>query len=258
MPAREDAKAVARRLHALCGGGGVIRKAAARELAKRHPLDANELIADLLGLARRGDVPASCVLAAFVQALDQEAEQIPHVEELRRLAAIQSLHEVVALFADGPARRQMDPDEAARKDARAFSESLGLLKTKARNSRDPDVLSRVATSSNPAVVRNLLLNPRLTEALVVRIASRRPARPEPLVEIWRSARWSCRPAIRKTLAFNPYLPPEIGSKIVPLLARVDLEEMVADGSVHPSLRAQAQGLLRDDPGEPVPRPRGEG
>jgi hypothetical protein len=105
------------------------------------------------------------------------------------------------------------------------------------------VLARLVTVSNPSVVRNALLNPRLTEALVVRMAARRPARPEPLVEIWKSSRWSSRQAVRRALVFNPYLPPEVGVKIVPLLNGSDLSELAGDTSVHPSLREQAARLL---------------
>ena len=89
----------------------------------------------------------------------------------------------------------------------------------------------------------MLINPRLTEALVVRIAARRPARPEPLVEIWKSSRWSVRHAVRRALVFNPYLPVEVGAKIVPLLSTQDLIELSGDAGVHESLRAQAKKLL---------------
>jgi hypothetical protein len=97
------------------------------------------------------------------------------------------------------------------------------------------------------VVRNALLNPRLTEPLVVRMAARRPARPEPLVEIWSSPRWTARHAVRRALVFNPYLPPDVGAKIVPLLNSTDLAELAADSSVHPSLREQAARLLEQGP-----------
>jgi hypothetical protein len=74
------------------------------------------------------------------------------------------------------------------------------------------------------------------------MAARRPARPEPLVEIWKS-RWFSRHAVRRALVFNPYLPPEVGVKIVPLLSASDLEELAADFSVHATLREQASRLL---------------
>lgn len=243
MASREEAKRVARRLHGLAGGADLVRKAAARELARRDPIDANELVGELLVLARAGDEPASCVLRAVVQALEFEAEQIPHARELARLAAVQSLYTVAALFPGGSARLVQKKEAAARADAIQFTESLGHQKMKARNSRDPDELSRFAMNSNPTVMRNLLLNPRLTEALVVRIASRRPARPEALLELWRSPRWATRHSVRRALVFNPYLPPDVAAKIVPLLNANDLQELAADTSAHPALRDQAKLLL---------------
>jgi hypothetical protein len=243
MPSREEAKVVVRRLHALSGSAEIVRKAAARELAKRDPLDANELLHHVIFLARASWEPATCVLSAFVAALGLEASQIPYADSLRRMAEVQSLDSVADLFEKGPARKELDQGAAAKADAQAFTQSLGHLKQQARMTRDPDVLSRMATVSNPAVIRNALLNPRLTEDLVVRMAARRPARPEPLVEIWKATRWSSRHAVRRALAFNPYLPPEVGAKIVPLLNASDLAELAGDTSVHPSLREQAARLL---------------
>lgn len=248
MPTQDDARTIARFIHALSGGGEVRRKAAARELAWRDPLDSNELVGHLIALSRAGWGPASCALSDFMAALAQEAEHIPHVESLRRLAHVQSLDTVADLFAQGPAKLEMDADAAARADANAFSQSLGHLKQQARLTRDPDTLSRLATVSNPTVLRNVLINPRLTEELVVRIAARRPARPEPLIEIWKSPRWSVRHSIRRALVFNPYLPPETGAKIVPLLNTADLRELVSNAALHPALRAQASRLLAEGHG----------
>ncbi len=243
MASREEARGVARRLHGLGGGQELVRKAAARELARRDPVDANELVGELVALARAGDEPSTCVLRAFVQALEFETDQIPHAQQLARLAAVQSLYTVAALFPGGAPRLQQHPEAARRADAVNFSESLGHQKMKARNSRDPDELSRYAMNSNPLVMRNLLLNPRLTEPLVVRIASRRPARPEALLELWRSPRWASRHSVRRALVFNPYVPPDVAAKIVPLLNGADLQELASDTSVHPALRDQAKLLL---------------
>ena len=243
MSSREEVKALARRLHGLAADTDILRKAAARDLSGRHPVDANEVIDHLLRLAREGWEPASCVLSAYVAALGLEAANIPHAGSLRRLAGLQELQMVEALFPQQPAHKEMDPGAAAREDARASSLSLGHLKVKARATRNPDELTRLAMVSNPTVVRNALLNPRLTEELVVRIAARRPARPEPLLEIWKSGRWSTRHAVRRALAFNPYLPPDVGAKILPLLPRTDIEELAADTGVHACLRLQARKML---------------
>jgi hypothetical protein len=146
------------------------------------------------------------------------------------------------LLASGPPWRTLGEDAAARADARNFPETLGLLKTKARTAKDPDALSRLALASEPSVVRNLLLNPHLTEPLVVRLAARRPARGAPLVEVWRS-KWGTRHSVRRALVFNPYLPPEVAVKLLPLLLRTDWKEVAADGGLHPALRGEARTLL---------------
>jgi hypothetical protein len=243
MPSREEAKTVVRRLHALSGSAEIVRKAAARELARRDPLDANELLHQVIFLARESWAPATSVLSAFVAALGQEAASIPYADSMRRMAEVQALESVADLFETAPAQKEFDEGAAAKADARLLTQSLGHLKQQARLTRDPDMLARLVTVSNPAVVRNALQNPRLTEPLVVRMAARRPARPEPLVEIWKSSRWSSRHAVRRALVFNPYLPPEVGVKIVPLLNASDLAELASDASVHPSLREQAARLL---------------
>ena len=67
------------------------------------------------------------------------------------------------------------------------------------------------------------------------------------MEIWKSPRWGVRHPVRRALAFNPYLPPEVGVKIIPLLKSTDLEELARDAGLHPVLRAQALLLLRGPP-----------
>jgi hypothetical protein len=243
MPSREDARETVLHLRSLAGGDDVTRLAAARLLARLSPIDATELLHEVISLAHDGFEPARASLSAFTRALEREAAQIPYAPQLRRIAALSDQREVETLFAEGTPAQEYDEDAAKRADAKLFTQSLGHLKTQARLTRDPDQLARIAVASNPEVVRNVLINPRMTEALVVRIAARRPARPDPLVEIWRSERWSARPAVRRALAFNPYLPPEVGSKIVPLLSIADLKELSRDNSVHPSLREQAAALL---------------
>lgn len=252
MATLEDAQQLVRSIHALAGGPEVRRKAAARALGRVHAIEATQMLHHLLELSRSGWEPARSVLGAVVGALAHEAQDIPHAPALRRLAGVQDLALVEDLFAEGPAAREMPEDAAARSDARLFTESLGHLKSKARLTRDPDEMARLATAANGFVVRQLLLNPRLTEAVVVRIAARRPARPEPLMEIWRSQRWFARHAVKRALAFNPYLPPEVGSKIVPLLTATDWRELAEDSAVHVSLRDQARLLLAG------PTPPGEG
>ena len=254
MPSREAASELARRLHALDGGPELRRKAAARALCRLHPTDATQLIGHLLELSQTGDETARCVLGSMVAALGMEAKDLPHAHQLRRLAQLQDLPQVADLFAEGDPARSLDERAAAKADARLFTQTLGFLKTQARQAKDPDQMARLAAASNPQIVRELLQNPRLTEPWVVRIAARRPTRPETLVELWKCPRWFSRHTVKRALVFNPYLPPEVGAKIVPLLSRSDWKELCRDGGVHAALRAQARALLDGPPAPSGPPP----
>jgi hypothetical protein len=238
----DDARGHVRRLAVLGGGPLVQRRAAARLLGGLPESSATELLAQVLLLARERWEPALKLLPAFLRALEEDQDAIPHLETLRRVAALHDLAEVEQLFTEGQPTMEYDSDAAKRADAKLSSLPLGVMRSRARLTRNIDELERLAIVSNPLVVREVLKNPRLTEPLVIRIAARRPARPEPLVEIWRSS-WAVRPGVRRALAFNPYLPPDVGAKLVPLLTKADLVELRDDGGVHPVLREQAARLL---------------
>jgi len=240
--AREQALHFVRRMHAVAGGAGLRRHAVARALRELAPPDAARMLSELLVLSRSGDDAALCVLGAVLSALEDPHLAREVTDALSLLPPEVLGEEVAALLASGPAWRTLQDEVGEAADARTFTETLGFLKTLARTARDPDALSRLAQASSPAVVRNLLLNPRLTEDRVVRLAARRPAGTGPLVEVWRS-RWGQRHAVRRALVLNPYLPPEVGVKVLPLLFRADWEEVAKDGGLHPSLRAEARSLL---------------
>lgn len=240
-----------RKLHAL-STDLIKERAVGRLLRKLGPMNGAQFIDELLLLARQGWEPARCVLANTLNLLLNDGELVNDFG-MKRLACLQQLAQVEALFTHGRAIKEYDPGAAAKVDAKLFSDSLGHLKEKARRTVNPDELARLVQLSSPSVVRNVLLNPRITEEIVVRMAARRPARPEPLLEIWRSTRWSSRIAVRRALAFNPYLPLEVGCKIVPLLRTSDLKELAQDRSIHSALREQAFRLLHAD-SDTAPRP----
>jgi hypothetical protein len=254
-PKHMDGHSFVKRMHAVAGGQEVRKRAVVRALSDLAPEEAARLLGDVLWLERSGDEAAACVLAATMAALQDTPLGRELQAALGGLPAAALPEEVEGLLAAGPAFRTFDEHAAARADARNFPETLGLLKTKARTARDPDALARIALASEPSVVRNLLLNPRLTEPDVVRLAARRPALGAPLVEVWRS-RWGARHAVRRALALNPYLPPEVGVKLLPLLLRTDWEEVGRDGGLHPSLRSEALSLLAAPVSSERPSPSG--
>lgn len=245
---QDEARQIVTRLDALGGGHEVLRRAAARTLGELDPPQATELLSAVMRLSVERWAPAMRVLPAFMRALEDDGDLIPHREQLRQVAALTEQDDVTFVFSEGRPVQEYDSDAAARADAKLFTLPLGVLKSRARLTRNPDELSRLAVASNPSVIHEVLKNPRLTEDLVVRIASRRPARPEPLAEIWRSTRWNRQPAVRRALVFNPYLSPAVAVKIVPLLSAGDLAQVANDGNLHPSVRELAARLSASAPG----------
>jgi hypothetical protein len=240
---KDKALTFARRLTVLEPDVSIRKFAALRELEKCAAQEAAELVDALITLSREGSEEAATALKTLLGAFEEPDGRI----DARRLSSSAHaipLARVAALFVTAAPRRVYDARQAAKADAQAFSETLGHQKQMARVETNRDVIIKLLQSSHPHVVRNVLINPRVTQPLVLQAAARRPVRSEPLVEIWRS-RWGVDPGIRRALAFNPYLPVEVGAKIVPLLSKRDLIELSLDGGVHAALREQAQLLLRD-------------
>jgi hypothetical protein len=126
--------------------------------------------------------------------------------------------------------------------------TLGERKAMARG-RNADVLARLAQDHDPAVVRNLLENPRCTEREALLAASRRPARAVVLQEVFRSRKWGVNRRVRKALAQNPYSPPALAVQALSLLAAPDLREISGDATLASEVRVQARLLLAQRKGE---------
>jgi len=106
---------------------------------------------------------------------------------------------------------------------------------------------KLLSDPHPLVIRQLLENPRLTEDDVVRIASRRPVRPEAVTAIARSERWLKRPRVRLTILLNPGSPPEIAMPLLAACTRGELIEIVHGTDTNKVLRATATELLARRP-----------
>jgi hypothetical protein len=214
--------------------------AAARALAA---MPAGTAVRVVAALARSAEAEARAAMAAVGQALvgPDAALLYDHLAEVYALAAEQELLEVCSLLVSPPAQRAWAPprDKA---NARLAALTLGHKKTLARTHRDPDLLSRLAAEGEPTVVRELLRNPLLTEPFAVRIAARRPVRPETLRLLAESRRWRTRPAVMLALVRNPYAEPAVALKLLATLPAAELSELGRDATVHPLLRATAARL----------------
>ena len=182
-------------------GGEAIIGAAARELNRAEPIEAARALGCLIDAAA-DDGRVSRVLGALIGALTRaRPEDLPDEARDRIAAAAEAfgIAQVTAVFVSGAPMRTLNEGETPQADPTMAGVSLGHKRERAR-SVNPDRAARWAAESDPSVIRNFLLNPRITEDLVVRVAARRPARAETLREIWESRRWSVRRRVRLALA----------------------------------------------------------
>ena len=101
-------------------------------------------------------------------------------------------------------------------------------------------LEALALDLDCVVIRNLLRNPKLVEADVVRIAALRPVATSTLVEVGRCERWVVRPRVRVALARNPYTPAQLAIKLVSSLPLSDLKAMRSDPDLHAETLRQVE------------------
>jgi hypothetical protein len=112
------------------------------------------------------------------------------------------------------------------------------------------ILDKHLADPHPLVIQNLLVNPRLTEDDVVRMAARRPARREVIIEIARSPSWMTRARVRMAVVLNPGTPSEVAVPVLPQLLRAELLDVVTSTLVPTIVRSAARGLLERRP--PLP------
>jgi hypothetical protein len=232
----DEALELARRL-AVLEHGAIRVRAAARALAVTAPARAAPMVAELV----RGTSPALRVAAvAVAQALGDPDGEPPYAwrADLYAAAADGGLDEVKALLVS-PAPRRAFQEPRDKADPRLAHLTLGHRKAFARARRDPDLLARLAAEGEPAVIRELLRNPQVTEELVVRIAARRPCRPGTLRCVAESPRWRSRPAVALAVARNPFAETALALELVPSLGARELLELAGDGALHPLVRAIA-------------------
>lgn len=243
--AASPASAFARRL-AGYEEGPIRAQVAARALAELGAADAASLLAALAG---SGGAAERAAWSAVALALSGAAPEPPYAwrAELYEEATARGLAEVAGLLVQPPPRRAYEAPRDA--DARLAHLTLGHKKAMARAMRDPDLLARLAAEGDPVVVRELLRNPKLTEDFVVRVAARRPVRPETLRCVYDERRWRTRPAVALAIARNPYVETALALKLLPALGAAELAEVARDGTVHPLVRAVAERVAAERTGK---------
>ena len=217
--------------------------AAGRLLEELSPQQAVDVLVELLARKKKGDAKVDESLTSITKALsalgDRDEASAIYAEALARRA-----DDVVGLVMRPVPARVFDPRKELGVDHDMRARTVGMRRQMARRA-DPVELMRLQTDPDPGVIENLLMHPRLTEPEVVRMAARRPGRPQVLATIFKSPRWSASRRVRKALAHNPYTSPEMALKLIPLLPLQDVRELAASREIHDEVRRSARARIAE-------------
>lgn len=218
------------------------REAKLVERLRDLPADAAvELLHGLVTLAEAADSEARVALQCCVgMARFEDVLGYARLAELYVAADDRGHDEVKSLLSRNEVKKKAP---AGAPENEFVERTLGERTALARTTRDRDLLDRLIRDRNPKVIQNLLLNPRLVERDVIRVAALRPTSPDVLHELLRSAKWSPRYAVKKALVLNPYLPVGEALTLLPLLTSPDLEEVATTHDVSDAVRDSAREVL---------------
>ncbi len=238
-------------------GDAELRQAYAQDMLLTYePAHLADALEELSRLAEAFDARAREALLAVVFAMNQ-ARCAARVQLLREEAAGRGLASLERLLRRShreapPEPGVADEDTAPVPDYGAGRVlTLGERKSLARRP-DRDTLERLLLDPHPDVIHRVLVNPRLTEELVVRLATRRPCSPAVLAEIARTTRWSGRSRVRLALVLNPSLPEDIAVRLVSLLLRQELRLVISRTPMTSSIYALCSERLRRAPPKAQP------
>jgi hypothetical protein len=174
-----------------------------------------------------------CSLAKRLQR-EAEGRHLLSLERLLRRAPPPTLSE-------RPAHELPVPDYGAGREL-----TVGERKSLAR-SPSRRAFEKLLCDPHPLVIRQLLQNPRLTEADVVRMAARRPARLDVFQAIAQDGRWLRRARVRLAILLNPSAPPAIAMPLLAVCTRGELIEVLHNAESPGVLRSTALELLERRP-----------
>jgi hypothetical protein len=234
----------------LAGIPGRKLRAASLE-AKLMGMEAEEMAALLEEICQKAKDREPSFLKAY-QALPEllrspafDRRKILH---LRAVARRKDYVEVLRMFLDLPPQKLPPVNPDGPEDPFLKDLTLGHRKSLAKSPK-MNVIRKLLKDQEPTVIRDLLLNARLTEAEILKIASLKPTSPRVLEEIFRSPKWVARYRVKKALVCNPYSPPSIAVHLLKFLLVSDLREVVGFENLHLAVKEAAHQLLAERGGK---------
>lgn len=224
------------------------RAAMAEWMRSRSADELCDTLAIVLRRGRSGGPPFHLALSAFVQALSSGTD-VPyeHQRDLYACARARGLDDLAQVFLSAAAAPTADERALGRALALGgrpltLGERKQLARTAATQPGRRELLERLLRDPDPAVIRLLLQNPRLTEADVIVVAARRPTRPEIQREVFAASRWVARYRVKRTLVLNPFTPSDLAIRLLAFLRDRDLALVAEDAELAPAVREAAQRI----------------
>lgn len=226
-----------------------MRKSAIRstltELDPRHALFWIEQLVRGALWGREPDIEVVLALAHWTIEHPRGGDHYEFFEQLYRLAHEHDRRAVLDLLRNPPPQLEM-AEEAELPEVRLPMDrddiTVGERRTIARRA-DRELLDRLIHDPSPLVVANLLDNPDLEQSHVLKIASRRPTKPDILRRIVDHPKWFGRLEVRQALVMNPYNPTGISLKLLPTIGIRSLRRTHHGSKLHPILRDAAEHLV---------------
>ncbi len=219
----------------------MMRKIAAVRLFDE--LETEELLDLLTKLiaGQRKTVSYVLMLEAILEAHMEELLPYERVSDIYALAKERGLEAVTKLLLN-PQNSSKEAKERGMLDLTLQDEPLGMRKYMARHA-DAALIDRLLNDPDPAVIYNLLRNPRLTEAAVLRIATRRYSSPEVFKEILACYRWQKNYRVRLAIIYNPTVPVKLACQLLPTVLDQDLRDLSKEGTLSMEIRELAETML---------------
>lgn len=205
------------------------------------PASAACAIEELLVQTRAKQAEAVAAYLAMVEMLTHGARFTAEREAWRREAYRRGMVEVCYLLIEPPVFADGQDEDEPQIHPALQELTLGEKKALARVILEKDI-EKFVNETDIRVLEILFRHPSLTSKYVIRMLARRPQRPEVFRSIVSHPRWLSAGDVQKAIVFNPYAPPGVALKLLPLLRVADIREAANSTQLAPSIRAYAQRL----------------
>jgi hypothetical protein len=206
---------------------------------------------ELHALCEEGEqsVPEAREAMLSVAVLFAELGECEFVQLLRGEAHARSLLSLERFLRRGADSPRVDPpvEEIPVPDYGAGRElTVGERRSLARRP-DRRAFEKLLSDPHPLVLRQLMLNPKLTEDDVLVLATRRPCRIAALRQIVAVPAWLSRRRVRMAILLNPGAPSHIAMPLLILCTRQELQEIAKATDIPLVLRVSARELFERRP-----------